>query len=45
MAQVLALGGNLQSNCLIVGAMLGAIVGFDHLNNEQVHLILNCDIS
>ena len=38
-------GGDTDTNACIVGALLGACVGYSSLPQEQVNKMLSCDIS
>lgn len=45
MREVASLGGHSDSNACIVGAMLGAIFGFDKLPDDMVKTVLACDVT
>jgi ADP-ribosyl-[dinitrogen reductase] hydrolase len=43
--QVLAAGGDTDTNACIVGGLIGARVGFDGIPKEMVQAVLDCDTS
>ena len=43
--QAISLGGDTDTNCAIVGGMVGALVGVQHIDNHYLVTCLECDIS
>lgn len=43
--ECLMYAGDTCANTMMVGAIMGARLGFDHLPTEPVHNILNCDMT
>lgn len=43
MMETLRLGGHSDTNCCIVGGLIGAAVGLEKIDNEKVQKILTCD--
>ena len=44
MEETLKLGGDTDTNCCVVGGMVGAIVGLDNIDQKKVLNVLKCDI-
>ena len=45
MRQVTRLGGDTNTNCSIVGGMIGAYIGASTLPQDKIRRLLNCDTS
>jgi ADP-ribosylglycohydrolase len=43
--EVVSLGGDADTNACIAGALIGALVGFDGLDESMVKTVLSCSVS
>lgn len=43
--EVISLAGDSDTNACIVGGMMGALLGFQALNENMVKIVLSCDVT
>ena len=43
--EILSLGGDTDTNACIAGAMIGALLGFNKIDEKMVQIVLECDVT